>query len=69
MVPGLDEKFQERAVFEGYGNGPSTVTIFLNQQTGSWTILLVNPGTNLACVGAGGMKSRVLEALHLGEPL
>lgn len=69
VVPGLAEKFQERPIFEGEGGPSFVVSMFLNQTTGSWTILIINRRSNLACVAAGGMKSRVLEALHLGEPL
>lgn len=63
-----NNKYKERPVFEGATQTGAFITLYLNQQTGSWTMVAVNPESNMACITSGGMKSHVLEALHPGEP-
>lgn len=61
-------QYHERPVFEGLIETGPSVLLYLNQATGSWTMLLVVPDKGKACPLAGGMKSHLLEALHPGDP-
>lgn len=62
-------QYHERPVFEGLVETGPSVLLYLNQATGSWTILLIVPDKGKACPMAGGLKSHVLDALHVGSPL
>jgi hypothetical protein len=68
VLQALEKRYQERAVFEGEISGGSILALYLNQTTGSWTIFSLDRSANIACIGGGGLKSRVIEALHPGEP-
>jgi hypothetical protein len=62
-------QYHERPVFEGLVESGPSLLLYLNQATGSWTLLLVVPDKGKACPVMGGMKSHVLEALPVGSPL
>lgn len=68
VLPALETRYQERLIFEGEIRGGSVLALYLNQTTSSWTLFSIDRSANVACLGGGGMKSRVIEALHPGEP-
>ena len=54
----LIEQYHERRIFEGTTQGGSVFVFFVNDETGSWTILEVF-GT-AACVRASGQKAAMV---------
>lgn len=62
---GIKGKFQEERVFVGMA-GDNILILYLNQETGSWT--LARTMGPMICVLGGGFKSKVLLPIHAGEP-
>jgi hypothetical protein len=53
FIEGLADRYGERRVMAGLNGDGTVVEIFANDQTGTWTALIVQP-TGIACMVASG---------------
>lgn len=65
LVQFLADKYGEALRFVGV-NSVQVTELFVNDATGSWTIL-VTPPRGLTCMRAGGYGASVLEATEIEE--
>jgi hypothetical protein len=68
MLPGLEARFGEKSLVTDATGSGGKLTLTANLATGTWTILILSPDGQVACIAANGDGFAVSDPAKPGDP-
>ena len=66
LLETLDTTYGEQRVFQGLNTEGNLLQLFINEEKGSWTVLMVEPGGR-ACIMSDGQAGEQFDTIPEGE--